>query len=158
GPRLPHDPDGRGGLCPVRPDRRRRLPDRRGPLPRSARADRPRAAPDVRHRPPATPRRATVRGRVAVRPAAHDAAVGAMREELRMIGRYEARHRRLLARLALVVFVTLAIDLVAAGAMLGLEHDAARSELHTYWDAFFFTTVQLLTVSSQIRNPVTTGG
>ena len=30
--------------------------------------------------------------------------------------------------------------------------------MHTFWDAFFFTTVQLLTVSSQIRNPVTTGG
>ena len=28
----------------------------------------------------------------------------------------------------------------------------------SFWDAFFFTTVQLLTVSSQTRNPVTTGG
>jgi hypothetical protein len=81
-----------------------------------------------------------------------------MRDELRHIVRYEARHRRLLARLALVVLVTLAIDLVAAAAIFGLEHDAHGSEVHTYWDAFFFTTVQLLTVSSQLRNPVTTGG
>jgi hypothetical protein len=34
----------------------------------------------------------------------------------------------------------------------------SRSEIHNLWDAFFFSTVQLLTVSSQMRNPVTTGG
>ena len=38
------------------------------------------------------------------------------------------------------------------------EDDACRSEIHNLWDAFFFTTVQLLTVSSQMPNPVTTGG
>jgi len=39
-----------------------------------------------------------------------------------------------------------------------LEDDAPRSAIHNVWDAFFFTTVQLLTVSSQMPNPVTTGG
>lgn len=39
-----------------------------------------------------------------------------------------------------------------------LEDDVRRSEIHNLWDAFFFSTVQLLTVSSQMRNPVTTGG
>lgn len=39
-----------------------------------------------------------------------------------------------------------------------LEHDASRSAIHNLWDAFFFSTVQLLTVSSQLPNPVTTGG
>ena len=38
------------------------------------------------------------------------------------------------------------------------ENDVGRSEIHNLWDAFFFTTVQLLTVSSQMPNPVTTGG
>ena len=71
---------------------------------------------------------------------------------------YEARHRRLLGRLGMVVLLTLAIDLTAAVLMFFLERDAQRSQIHTYWDAFFFTTVQLLTVSSQIPNPVTTGG
>ena len=42
--------------------------------------------------------------------------------------------------------------------MWHLEKDVGRSEIHGLWDAFFFTTVQLLTVSSQMRNPVTTGG
>ena len=32
------------------------------------------------------------------------------------------------------------------------EDDARRSEIHNLWDAFFFSTVQLLTVSSQMRN------
>ena len=38
------------------------------------------------------------------------------------------------------------------------ENDVGGSEIHNLWDAFFFTTVQLLTVSSQMQNPVTTGG
>jgi hypothetical protein len=38
------------------------------------------------------------------------------------------------------------------------EHRAAGSDIHSFGDALFFTTVQLLTVSSQIKNPLTTGG
>ncbi len=38
------------------------------------------------------------------------------------------------------------------------EDDVRRSQIRSLWDAFFFSTVQLLTVSSQLRNPVTTGG
>jgi len=38
------------------------------------------------------------------------------------------------------------------------EDDARRSEIHNLWDALFFCSVQLLTVSSQMVNPVTTGG
>jgi hypothetical protein len=50
------------------------------------------------------------------------------------------------------------VDVVCTGLVWLLEDDARRSEVHNLWDAFFFTTVQLLTVSSQMRNPVTTGG
>jgi len=42
--------------------------------------------------------------------------------------------------------------------MWRLEEDVGRSEIHGLWDAFFFSSVQLLTVSSQMPNPVTTGG
>lgn len=49
-------------------------------------------------------------------------------------------------------------DAVGTLLMWLLEDDARRSEIHNLWDAFFFSTVQLLTVSSQMRNPVTTGG
>jgi hypothetical protein len=84
--------------------------------------------------------------------------VSALRDELRQLSNYEARHRRLLARLRLVVLTTLAIDLAGAGLIFGLECNHHGSAVHNFWDAFFFTTVQLLTVSSQMPNPVTSGG
>jgi hypothetical protein len=62
--------------------------------------------------------------------------------------------RRLLEALVLVAVV----DAVGTVLMWLFEDDVGRSEIHNLWDAFFFTTVQLLTVSSQLRNPVTTGG
>lgn len=50
------------------------------------------------------------------------------------------------------------VDAIGTVAMWRLEDDVAGSQIHTLWDAFFFSTVQLLTVSSQMPNPVTTGG
>jgi len=38
------------------------------------------------------------------------------------------------------------------------ERHAKGTAIHTLGDALFFTTVQLLTVSSQIPNPFTPGG
>lgn len=38
------------------------------------------------------------------------------------------------------------------------ERGKSGSEIQNLWDAFFFSTVQLLTISSQMRNPVTTPG
>ena len=59
--------------------------------------------------------------------------------------------------LAALVLVGI-VDVIGTVLMWLFEDDAARSEIHNLWDAFFFTTVQLLTVSSQMRNPVTTPG
>lgn len=50
------------------------------------------------------------------------------------------------------------VDVAGTLLIFFFEDDAKRSEIHNLWDAFFFSTVQLLTVSSQMRNPVTTGG
>jgi len=50
------------------------------------------------------------------------------------------------------------VDLVGTALMWLFEDDARLSQIHNLWDSLFFTTVQLLTVSSQMRNPVTTGG
>ena len=47
------------------------------------------------------------------------------------------------------------VDVICTVLMWVFEDDARRSEIHNLWDAFFFSTVQLLTVSSQIRNPFT---
>ena len=42
--------------------------------------------------------------------------------------------------------------------MYGLEHGKPESEVTSVFKGFFWVTTQLLTVSSQMKNPVTTGG
>jgi hypothetical protein len=71
---------------------------------------------------------------------------------------WEERHKRLLIRLGIVLGATLVLDLVGTAAMYFLERHVANGDIHSVFDAFFFTTVQLLTVSSQIKNPLTVGG
>jgi hypothetical protein len=81
-----------------------------------------------------------------------------IREELSRLADWEERHRRLFSRLLVVLIATLVIDAVGTVAIYFLERHAKQSDIHNVFDAFFFTTVQLLTVSSQIKNPLTTGG
>jgi hypothetical protein len=81
-----------------------------------------------------------------------------LRQELGRLTAYEEHHRRLLARLSLIVIATAIIDLVAAIAMYLLERHSGGTQIRTIGQAAFFTTVQLLTVSSQIHNPVTPAG
>ena len=64
----------------------------------------------------------------------------------------------LLTHLLVIVAASLVVDAIGTVCMYYLERHSAYSEIHTVFDAFFFTTVQLLTVSSQLKNPVTTGG
>jgi hypothetical protein len=85
-------------------------------------------------------------------------AVMGMLTEARRLMSFEERHRRLLGRLALVLVVTAFVDLCGTVAVYFLERGAHGTEIHSVGDALFFTTVQLLTVSSQIRNPLTVGG
>lgn len=84
--------------------------------------------------------------------------MGPAREELARLGTWEDRHRRLVGRLIIVLVATAAIDLVATLAIFFLERHASGGDIHSFGDALFFTTVQLLTVSSQIRNPLTAAG
>ena len=81
-----------------------------------------------------------------------------IREELRHFTTWGERHRRLIARLTIVALLTLIVDGIGTMLIYLAERDAARSEITSLGDALFFTTVQLLTVSSQIRNPFTTWG
>ena len=84
--------------------------------------------------------------------------MSAIGEELARIGRYEERHQRLLARLFLVVAATAVVDVVGTVLIYLLERHAHGSAVTSFGDALFFTTVQLLTVSSQLPNPVTGWG
>jgi TctA family transporter len=67
-------------------------------------------------------------------------------------------HRVLRRRLWEALVVVLIVDSIGTVLMWMFEDEARRSQIHTLWDSFFFTTVQLLTVSSQMTNPVTTPG
>jgi hypothetical protein len=79
-------------------------------------------------------------------------------EELQRVGNWEERHRRLFSRLLLVLLATVVVDALGTVAIYFCERHASNGDIHTFGDAIFFTTVQLLTVSSQIRNPLTTAG
>lgn len=54
--------------------------------------------------------------------------------------------------------MTLAIDVVGTVLIYVFERHAHGTEITSVGDAAFFTTVQLLTVSSQIKNPLTPAG
>jgi hypothetical protein len=71
---------------------------------------------------------------------------------------WEERHRRLVARLLILLIVTFVLDVIGTVAMYFLERHTKGTELRSFGDAFFFSTVQLLTVSSQIKNPLTPWG
>ena len=68
------------------------------------------------------------------------------------------RHRLLIARLSFVALLTLVVDAIGTVLVYYAERGAPDSEITSLGDALFFTTTQLLTVSSQIRNPFTAWG
>jgi hypothetical protein len=81
-----------------------------------------------------------------------------IREELARIWRWEERHRRLVARLLVALGVTVVVDLAGAVLVWLTERHAQGTDIHTFGDAIFFSTVQLLTISSQLKNPLTAAG
>jgi hypothetical protein len=78
--------------------------------------------------------------------------------DLRKLMTWEERHRILLLRLLLVLILTAIVDVVGTILVYVFERGVRGGEIHSMGDALFFTTVQLLTVSSQIRNPLTAAG
>ncbi|HVN60170.1 MAG TPA: hypothetical protein VMT59_02840 [Gaiellaceae bacterium] len=81
-----------------------------------------------------------------------------IRQELRRWLHFEERHRRLIARIVIVILLTLVVDAAGSFLIWTFERHARGTDIHGLADAFFFSTVQLLTVSSQLRNPLTTAG
>lgn len=67
-------------------------------------------------------------------------------------------HRRLRDHLVTIVVATVGIDLFCAITAFLLERHSQQTEIKTFGSAVFWTTTQLLTVSSQIKNPISTGG
>ena len=80
------------------------------------------------------------------------------REVRAVAGGATEAHHRLRRRVATAVVATLIVDLVGSGLMYLFEHDAPHTEITSAWTATFWVTAQLLTVSSQLRNPLTGWG
>lgn len=65
-------------------------------------------------------------------------------------------HRVLRSRIAFLFLTTVALDLVASVVILLFERHASGTEITNIGDALFWTSTQLLTVSSQLHNPIST--
>ena len=79
-------------------------------------------------------------------------------EELGRLLTWSERHRRLVARIAIAIMLSIAVDLAGAAAMWTFERGVGGSQIKGFGDALFFATVQILTVSSSVKNPVTHAG
>ena len=71
---------------------------------------------------------------------------------------WQQRHRVLVSRLTLLFAATFVVTVIGTVATYFLERHAPETEVKTVFDAFYFTTTQLVTVSSSLKNPVTTAG
>ena len=69
-----------------------------------------------------------------------------------------ATHRRLRDHLVTITVVTVGVDLLCAVAAFVLERNSQQTEIKTFGSAVFWTTTQLLTVSSQLKNPISASG
>ena len=66
-------------------------------------------------------------------------------------------HRRFREHLTVIAIVTIGVDLACAVLAFFLERHAAQTEISTFGSAFFWTSTQLLTVSSSIKDPISFG-
>lgn len=67
-------------------------------------------------------------------------------------------HSHLRGRLVSAMVVTLIVDLAGSAAIFALERHAPSGAIATFWDALYWTTSQLTTISSTLPNPVTAWG
>jgi hypothetical protein len=85
--------------------------------------------------------------------------LGSAAREFRDVGRAATvTHRRLRDQLVVIIVATVGVDLLFAIAAFLLERHSQQTEIKTFGSAVFWTTTQLLTVSSQIKNPISVGG
>jgi hypothetical protein len=78
------------------------------------------------------------------------------REALKVARGATPTHQHLRERLTFLFLATLIVDAVASVLILLFERHAVGSQITTIGDSFFWTSTQLLTVSSQLPNPIST--
>jgi hypothetical protein len=85
--------------------------------------------------------------------------LGASAREVRDVLRATtATHRRLRDLLVSILVATIGVDAFCAIVAFFLERHSPQTELRTIGSAAFWTTTQLLTVSSSISSPLSAGG
>jgi hypothetical protein len=67
-------------------------------------------------------------------------------------------HARLRDRLVGIALATAGFDLVCAVLAFVFEHDQKQTQIKSLGSALFWTTTQMLTVSSNIQNPISLPG
>jgi hypothetical protein len=80
----------------------------------------------------------------------------ALREIQDVVRAATPTHAHLRERVGFVLFTTVLLDAVASVLILLFERDASGTEITNFGDAVFWTSTQLLTVSSQLPNPIST--
>ena len=65
-------------------------------------------------------------------------------------------HSRLRDRLVGIALATIGVDLLCAVLAFVFEHDAKQTQVTSFGSALFWTSTQLLTVSSNLQNPIST--
>jgi hypothetical protein len=78
------------------------------------------------------------------------------REALKVVRGATPTHQHLRSRLAFLFVATVVLDAVASALILLFERHAAATQITTLGDSVFWTSTQLLTVSSQLPNPIST--
>jgi hypothetical protein len=79
------------------------------------------------------------------------------RAEVAAVARGDTRtHELLRSRLVFLFLATLILDAVASVLIFLFERHASGTEITNLGDSIFWTSTQLLTVSSQLRNPIST--
>ena len=78
------------------------------------------------------------------------------REVLKVARAITPTHEHLRSRLVFLLVATVVLDAVASVLILVFERHANGTEITTLGDALFWTSTQLLMVSSQLPNPIST--
>jgi hypothetical protein len=79
--------------------------------------------------------------------------------EIRAVARAETEtHRHLRERIVAVAAVSVVVNLVCGVLVFLFERHAPGSDVKSIGSALFFSSTQLLTVSSSMTNPLTTAG
>lgn len=80
------------------------------------------------------------------------------REVRDVLGARSTTHGHLRDRLLAIAVVTVGIDAVCAVLALVLERSAKDTQITDFGSALFWTSTQLLTISSSLVNPISMGG